>query len=167
MIDWSSGKLRILELAGAGAVLLGLVFVGLELRQNTNAIQAATFQSLIDSGSDWLSDIYSNPELARIWSIALSDSAQLESSELMQVSYLLRNQWLRMQNAFSQWQRGSLSDSDWAVYEALICVEPSQSPSGQASRLRIETWEDHQETLTEEFMTFVEDCWVHHGRAQD
>lgn len=35
------------ELAAGLAVLVGLVFVGLELRQNTAAMQAATFQDLV------------------------------------------------------------------------------------------------------------------------
>jgi hypothetical protein len=33
------------EACGVAAVLLGLVIVGLELRQNTDAVEAATFQS--------------------------------------------------------------------------------------------------------------------------
>jgi hypothetical protein len=49
MTDWGSPKLKALvELGGIGAVLLGLFFVGLELRQNTAAVQAATSQGLTE-----------------------------------------------------------------------------------------------------------------------
>jgi len=45
-----SDKIKlVVETSGALAVLLGLVFVGLELRQNTYAVEAATFQSLTDA----------------------------------------------------------------------------------------------------------------------
>ena len=44
----------IIELIGAVAVLIGLVFVGLELRQNTVAVQAATFQGMTDTSSNFL-----------------------------------------------------------------------------------------------------------------
>ena len=40
--DWKT----ILELIGAGAVVLGLIFVGLELRQSTIAARAAAYQEL-------------------------------------------------------------------------------------------------------------------------
>ena len=57
----------VFELAGAVAVLLGLIFVGLELRQNTAAVQAATFQDLIHASSDFLVDIGSDPATQRIY----------------------------------------------------------------------------------------------------
>jgi hypothetical protein len=61
-------KLRgLLELAGAGAVLLGLVFVGLELRQNTEAVETASLQNQTDASTDFLLLIASDIELARIW----------------------------------------------------------------------------------------------------
>lgn len=44
MTDWNNSKLRLLgELVGSGTVLLGLVIVGVELRQNTAAIQSAAW----------------------------------------------------------------------------------------------------------------------------
>ena len=56
-----SDKLKlIVESGGAAAVLLGLVFVGLELRQNTEAVEAATFQSLTDASSNYLLTIASD-----------------------------------------------------------------------------------------------------------
>jgi hypothetical protein len=53
---------NVLETAGAYAVLLGLVFVGFELRQNTAAVQAATIQELTHASSDFLVDVGSDPE---------------------------------------------------------------------------------------------------------
>ena len=48
-------KLRgLFELAGAGAVLLGLVFVGLELKQNTEAVEAASLQNQTDASTEFL-----------------------------------------------------------------------------------------------------------------
>jgi len=65
-IDWSMGKLRaLIELAGAGAVLLGLIFVGYEPRQNTAAVQAATLQSMVDLSTNALLDAATNSEFRR------------------------------------------------------------------------------------------------------
>jgi hypothetical protein len=53
MSERSGGNLRVIfELAGAVAVLVGLVFVGLELRQNTAALSAQAVFELNNIGSD-------------------------------------------------------------------------------------------------------------------
>ena len=55
MSDSSARNLKtVIEAAGAGAVLLGLIFVGLEVKQNTAAMQAATIQGLADSSQEQL-----------------------------------------------------------------------------------------------------------------
>lgn len=49
MFDLGTGKSKaLIEMAGAGAVLTGLIFVGFELNQNTEAVLAATLQSVTD-----------------------------------------------------------------------------------------------------------------------
>ena len=64
----NADKLRgVLELIGSGAVLLGLIFVGLELRQNTAAVEAASLQSQTDASTEFLTLVASDGELARIW----------------------------------------------------------------------------------------------------
>ncbi len=71
----------VFELAGAVAVLLGLIFVGLELRQNTAAVQAATFQDLIHASSDFLVDIGSDPATQRIYTTGRLDPSALSPAE--------------------------------------------------------------------------------------
>lgn len=145
-------------LANVG-VIAGIIFLGFELRQNTSAVQAATSQGLTEFSASWLSALSTDPELAGIWLKALDDSSQLQGDEALRAAFYQRGQWIRMQNAFNLWRRGSLSDADWAVNEALICRQPSESISGRSAKYRIETWDNHREALTEEFAAFVEECW--------
>lgn len=148
-------KLRgLLELAGAGAVLLGLVFVGLELRQNTEAVEAASLQNQTDASTDYLLLIASDIELARIWLDASTDPSQLSEIDLLRYFFLSRARWLRMQNAYLQWRRGTLNDEDWSFYNGLICRV------GTDGAIRFKsTWEEHRLALTEGFVEFVENCW--------
>jgi len=66
----------LVELGGAGAVLLGLIFVCLELRQNTAAVEAAALQELTDASTDYLLALAGNAELTRIWFIGSTDPEQ-------------------------------------------------------------------------------------------
>ena len=82
MTDQSSVKLRPLaELAGAIAVLLGLIFVGMELKQNTEAVQAATLQSMTDASQEYLLLLASDADLNRIWRTARQDPDALTEGE--------------------------------------------------------------------------------------
>ena len=139
-----------LEIAGALAVLFGLVFVGLELRQNTAAVQAATIQDLTHASSDYLVDIGSNPETYRIYSTGRRDPSALSPDERGQYYLLQQAFWLRMQNAFTQWQRDTLVDEDWAVYQSVICG--SATAPGPKAHWRSES------AIKPAFKAFLETC---------
>ena len=152
------------ELAGAGAVLLGLIFVGLELRQNTAAVEAATLQSLTDASVDYVNILASDPNLTRIWLTGASDPESLNDIEAGPLHFLLRGQWLRFQNSFLQWKRGTLSDEDWTLYEGYVCrtnnnTEGFDTPL-RAEHIRNRTWSEHKGVLLGPFVEFVETCWA-------
>ena len=60
--EWAS----IAEIIAAVGVVVSLFFVGLEVRRNTRAVQAATLQSVIDIARQQLLLVASNPELNHI-----------------------------------------------------------------------------------------------------
>ena len=80
----------VVEAASAGAVLLGLIFVGLELRQNTAAVQAATFQDLTHASSDFLIEIGFDVETAKLYSGARQNPDILSPDERIQYAFLQR-----------------------------------------------------------------------------
>ena len=150
-----SDKIKlVVETIGALAVLLGLVFVGLELRQNTYAVEAATFQSLTDASNDFIMTIASDAELNRIYASGLADVSNLNSDEYQRFFMTIRSFWVRMQNVYSQWQRGTLSDRDWQLYQAVICTNRNAESGMQA------TFDEHRMILSEEFQRFVDLCWA-------
>lgn len=146
----------LLEFIGGVAVLIGLVFVGLELRQNTEAVQAATLQNLTEQSQDYLLLLASDGETNAIWRKGVTDLSNLDEAEASRFNFLYRAQWIRFQNAFLQWKRGTLDDDDWAFYAGVICRKggDSGSPSARGS-----TWPDHKGALTDAFVDFVESCW--------
>ena len=153
-----------IELAGAGAVLMGLIFVGLELRQNTAAVEAATLQSLTDASVEYVNLLAADPNLTRIWLTGSSDRQQLNEIEAGQLHFLIRGQWLRFQNAFLQWKRGTLGDEDWMLYEGYVC-RTNNSTEGfetllKAEHIRSTTWHEHKGVLLGPFVEFVETCWA-------
>ena len=138
------------EVGGGIAILVGIFFVGLELRQNTAAVQAATNQDLIHASSDFLVAIGSDPETHRIYATGRLNPDALSPSERGQYFMLQQAFWLRMQNAFMQWKRDTLIDEDWIVYQSVICISVNQ-PGPEAH------WRSLN-ALSPAFKDFLETC---------
>lgn len=152
----SGGLKLVVEAGSALAVLLGLVFVGLELRQNTAAVEAATFQAITDASSESLMTRATNDEFQRITSKALIDFESLTEMERRRFFLVDRANWVRYQNAYSQWQRGTLTDKDWQLYTAVICGE-KRGPWEE------ELFEQHRVVLSQGLQSFVDACRADHS----
>ena len=77
--DWALAS----EIVGAFAVVLSLIYVGLGVRQNTNAISVANHQAIVAMDIDrnsWFRD----PEYAAVYELALDDINQLSPAQLRQ-----------------------------------------------------------------------------------
>ena len=133
-----------IEIIGLIAVVLGLIFVGIEVRQNTAAVQAETLQGLNDSSQDFILLLASNPELIELQLKVEANPSSLSEIEERQFSTLERARWLRSQNAYFQHQRGTLGDSDWETYARLLCGRQQSF------------WPRHKPILAQEFVNFVE-----------
>ena len=140
------------ETLGIGAVLIGIVFVGIEIRQNTAAIQAATMQGLTDASQEYMLLLGSDSELAEIVRKGRDAPDQLNEIESRQYFYLIRARWMRYQNAFFQYQRGTIGDEDWAFYDSLICM------SGY------DNWQDHRAMMSKSFVNYAEACFSDNDR---
>ena len=139
-----------LEALSGFAVLIGLVFLGLQLRQNTAAIQAATFQDLVHTSSQFNVAIATNPVVRGVYLAGWQNPEGFDESErevwlLLQSAY-----WARMQNVFFQYQRGTLTEADWQAYRVNICGS-AVSPGGNAH------WRSDG-ILTPLFKDFLESC---------
>ena len=164
MIDLTNGNSKaLIEIIGAGAVLLGLIFVGFELKQNTEAVQASTLQGITEESQEYLLLMATDPELNRIWRLANVNPDDLNETDASRYFFLLRAQWIRYQNAFLQWQRGTMSDKDWTLYEKFIC-DPSGSTTAQTRRI---LWLEHKSALLDDFAQFVETCWSSNTDGSD
>lgn len=120
---WDSGKLRtIVELSSAGAVLLGLVFVGLELRQNTSVISAQAVHDLNESANNAMLQLAQDAALADLTLRGNEDLQALSDTERQQY-----NAWMRAvlnihESAWMYNRKGLIDDDDFAGWKASICI---------------------------------------------
>jgi len=115
--DWGV----IAEIISAVAVTLSLVFVGLQIRDNTIASQAATYQASVAYDIELLTSISASPETAQIYDSFRRDASDgLDAGESLQALFLFTAVFRHLENIYLQYKLGMLSDESWKTREALL-----------------------------------------------
>lgn len=111
----SAGRVGWKEAVAAIGVILSLVFVALELRQNTKAIQATVRNDLASASREWTLATATSPELAEAevrW-VAGDEMTEAQLTMVRQLAIgLLRN----VENVYLQVQNGSVDESALVGY---------------------------------------------------
>ena len=122
MTVWDSGKIRsLIEMAGAAAVLLGLIFVGLELRQNTAAMSAQAVFQLNDSANESHRLMAQDSELAELVHEGHEDPESLSDLERRMFIRWMRARFNLAEAAWIYRNKGLIDEADAAGYQGAIC----------------------------------------------
>ena len=100
------------ELLGASAVLITLIYLAVQIRQNTSAVATATYESTMTGFNDINIVVAGNPALASVLDRGCQNPDSLSTEEVVQFNFLLRcysNQWWKL---FKLYERGSLPESE-------------------------------------------------------
>jgi hypothetical protein len=108
------------ELIAAIAVVISLIFVGVQIRENTIANKAATYQESVAYDMDILLNVGSTPDTARVFYTFRDDPDSLDEADYLQGRTLFTATLRHFENLYLQHESGMLSDEAWATREALI-----------------------------------------------
>ena len=142
---------QIAEIVAAVVVVASLIYVGMEVRSNTSAIQGATMQALATSDAAALMTIASSAELSEIVRQGNQDASQLTPADAFRYAIFMRQFWLSFQNIHQQSELELIDLSVWQSYMSVIC-EMWSRPGVQ------NTWPNHLNVLEPSFVTVVEAC---------
>ena len=137
------------ELVGAAGVIASLIYVGVQVRQNTRSMRAATYDSLVRSNGDWLAPIIQDAALAESFEAAVDSWVEVEEAQRPRVMYLLTQLFRHWENAFFQHQQGTLAPSLWLTWQRII-LSYFHQPGIQ------EWWQLRRTAYSTEFREFLE-----------
>jgi hypothetical protein len=69
------------QVIGAIAVVISLIYVALQIRQNTNAVRSATAQAVHEHFANWYQLVAADAELAQLAASGLRDYSSLSEQE--------------------------------------------------------------------------------------
>lgn len=137
------------EFVGAIGVIASLLYVGVQVRQNTRSVRAATYDSLVRSNGEWLKALIADPDLASGFEVAVADWGNVDEVERPRTMYLITQLFRHWENAYFQYRQGTLAPAMWRTWERIILSYFHQPGLQQWWRLR-------RAAYSEEFRDFLE-----------
>lgn len=151
--EWAS----IAEIAASIAVVVTLLLVVASMRENTNAIQANTYQNFMRDLNDWRASVRmtGGPLTVRQVTEAIESGSTDAFAEIQLVFLQL---WGIYEAAFFANERGVLGANEWARFERMICFERNSADTVRFWDERLEdTMLPLSEVLTPTFAEYVDD----------
>jgi hypothetical protein len=119
------------QVIGAIAVVISLIYVALQIRQNTNAVRSATVQTVHEHFAKWYHLVAADDELAQIVATGLRDYESLSEKQRVRFIAAFMSFLSYSQNAFLKWRQGLLASPLWLAWEQVM-MNLFGAPGGKA-----------------------------------
>ena len=145
---WALGA----EIVSAIAVIITIGFLAVQLKDNTNALQAQMYQDLMRDLNDWRVMVNDPVQLKLPEKHRAEGRDSLSSIERSQLSIPPRTLFDINDSAYFANQRGVLGAGEWARFQSAIC----RQFSSKADLWNAEGMTPMHELLTPEFADYIE-----------
>ena len=144
--DWAS----IAEIIGAVAIVISLVYVAFEIRENTKALQATSRQALSDNDLTYFATAIDSRIVAQARD-KLFNGEELSSLELSQLKERQHLNFRIFENGYSQFLLGAIETKEWERYSRVIRINICEYLPAQVM------WEDVRNGFDPSFRKVVDE----------
>ncbi len=102
----------IAELIGAVGVIVSLIYLAFQIKQNTKASKAATRQALADGAQRLASDVVEGDDIAKIMTEAMAGN-EIRPHEVFRLQSRCYRDLRFWDNAYYQYTEGLLTEEEW------------------------------------------------------
>ena len=141
------------EFSGAIAVLVSLIYLALQIRQNTTTVRAGTSAAISESLARLLEVAGSDARTARLWTGGLTGDPSLDPNDVLQFSVLFGSYMRRIENAYYQHLLGLVDSDHWQTTERTLRYM-IRSNGGKT------WWVWSRQIYSDRFVAYVENCIV-------
>ena len=105
------------EFVGALGVVISLMYLARQMRQNTTSVRAASFNSMTENSIRLLEDVFPDTGFAEFLYRAQSDPSELTPAESIQWDSYMTAVFRHFGNLVYQYRVGSLDQQMWEAYQ--------------------------------------------------
>lgn len=115
-------------------VIAGLVFLGYEIRQNTNIAKANAYRENAQDIAAWRELMITDPELSRTFSVYSSQGMEaLDDEGRYRIGALVNNVIGIYENAYFARRYGIIGDEEWMRFQAGACIHYQKAVENELS----------------------------------
>jgi len=137
------------EIVGAIGMIVSLVYLSVQIRQNTRSVRTASFQEAVRDVIAITDGLSTDRELSRIYWKGLADFSSLDPEERRRFSAYMVGMFRRFENIVYQTRYGALDAGAWVGIKR-TAITTLARPGAAA------WWAEAQDLFSEEFRAYVE-----------
>ena len=141
------------QTVAAISIVVSLIYVGLQVRQNTIATESASAQAYVADINDLVGLINSAPKLADVMHQGMSGLSSLKDGDLIRFMAFTDTNFMTYQSLHLQWQKGTLDETLLDTYKHTIIALLKHK--GQQ-----EWWELRRHWFNHSFQNYIEKARV-------
>lgn len=144
------------EFVGALAVVISLVYLAFQIRQNTRQLdhnsEVVAANVELDNArlaAEFNANVAGSSELADLWTRGIFGNEDVSPEEATRIGFLLGDLFYRLEGLYHQHRRGFLPAESWTPWERLMC-------SALSSPLPRGWWESRAHPFSADFTGHVD-----------
>ena len=135
------------------AIVVSLIYVGAQVRQNTSATQTASAQAYVTANNEIVGLINASPKLADVLHQGANGLSALKGGDQIRFVAFHDLVFISFQSFHLQWKRGTLDEALWVTYKQAF-IDALQQKGQQ------EWWKMRRHWFNSEFQDYVEQALV-------
>jgi hypothetical protein len=149
-----AGVAQLADILASVAVLITLIFLALEVRQNTEVTRATAYARSVDSLNQWRLAIATDPDLSMRWQAYVTNNLEAQPHLAdIRLQLLLNTIWAIYESSYYADQYGLLGSSESERHRAQTCARYRADEAQFTEPLM---GQPLRQILTQEFVRYVE-----------
>ena len=140
---------NIAEISAAALLIVSLIYVGIQIRQNTRAVRGSTLQMNTDFWGTLFLRL-AEPEMSQAYAAGMAGQSDIRPAHYTQFFFICRAMFLGFENQYYQFRQGILDHAIYLGYERSIQTQVLVSPG-----FRI-CWQQNRAVFSPAFVAHVD-----------
>jgi len=118
-----SRGVQIAEITASLGVVITLIVLIAQVRENTAIVRISSFQQSMDGVAQWRALVASDPTLTSLLdSLLREDIEHLDAAGRVRLTLVMNNLFSAYENAYFSRETGLLADAQWERFEGAACA---------------------------------------------
>ena len=147
------------EVIGAVAVVISLVYVGYQVKQNTKAIKTQVHETVVGHVLEAEGALLNNADLAEIMVRTNSDPGSLSPADELRANTYYTFEFVNWESAFLHFHRGFVDKQTWHRWD--LSHRPDPASLGQ-----YHYWKQHRHWFEDTFALHIDQVFIDLGFSE-